>query len=572
MFSRRRRSRRVKHRQYAECPFSVAYISPSPERTSSRFKTRKRGVEDKNDSVFTQVSPFTTIGRFETYRNLDVTYSVKPHGRWSSLTQYRSFVLNGARYRIGDFVCVANDKSARRREADNDDIRNENVRDPADFWIAKILEIKALDDKHVYARVYWMYSPDDLPAAVIDKQLESGCRISYRQQELIASNHKIDLTGIEVDIINVISIVMRTVVRHAERSDRVAPAELHWRQALDCRTWELSSPASTSEIDNMHSTKAPALDACSLGENLAFNSAARLSLETDNAANGNNISLRKADHGSEPPKLLVQARPLNPRDTARGDFSSESFGHRTHHDLNPRDLRSLWERGDLLSPTEKTLDTPAANATNVSTRSRSSRRSRVVSSRLAYYLPAFTQHHLLSRLQRILELACFEFGTRTMPDTLRRREWDCAESVELSRWVGEFSKRQKALFDTDGNRSLRSLFRSIANIRHYAVHRRRVNAEGIMRFLRDAEAFAILLGDVVRTKELRSLRLKMQNVLAELEVVEGLLRSHSTRTSPQIAASQEMRGSPKTAIGLEELRDMLQDLTEKIANNLTSLR
>lgn len=56
--------------------------------------------------------------------------------------------------------------------------------------MARILEIRALDERHVYARVYWMYSADDLPlksaadqGPVPEQVAECG------QNELIASNH-----------------------------------------------------------------------------------------------------------------------------------------------------------------------------------------------------------------------------------------------------------------------------------------------------------------------------------------------------------------------------------------------
>lgn len=59
-----------------------------------------------------------------------------------------------------------------------------------DYWVAKILEVRALDEHHVYARVYWMYSPDELPPNTLDnKKLVSGRQPYHGQNELIASNH-----------------------------------------------------------------------------------------------------------------------------------------------------------------------------------------------------------------------------------------------------------------------------------------------------------------------------------------------------------------------------------------------
>lgn len=57
-------------------------------------------------------------------------------------------------------------------------------------WVAQILEIRAADEHHVYSRVYWMYSPHDLPSKAARNRghtLEPSHR--YGQDELIASNH-----------------------------------------------------------------------------------------------------------------------------------------------------------------------------------------------------------------------------------------------------------------------------------------------------------------------------------------------------------------------------------------------
>ena len=35
--------------------------------------------------------------------------------------------------------------------------------DEHNFWVAKVLEIRALDSQHVYLRVFWLYWPSELP-------------------------------------------------------------------------------------------------------------------------------------------------------------------------------------------------------------------------------------------------------------------------------------------------------------------------------------------------------------------------------------------------------------------------
>lgn len=58
------------------------------------------------------------------------------------------------------------------------------------YWVAKILEIRASDEYHVYLRIYWMYSPDDLPRDTIHANNLVGERqYLYSENEIVASNH-----------------------------------------------------------------------------------------------------------------------------------------------------------------------------------------------------------------------------------------------------------------------------------------------------------------------------------------------------------------------------------------------
>jgi hypothetical protein len=50
----------------------------------------------------------------------------------------------------------------RQKAVDNNDSMKRRKKS-ADDWVARILEIRASDEYYVYARVYWMYWPDELP-------------------------------------------------------------------------------------------------------------------------------------------------------------------------------------------------------------------------------------------------------------------------------------------------------------------------------------------------------------------------------------------------------------------------
>ncbi|PON20063.1 hypothetical protein TGAM01_v211067 [Trichoderma gamsii] len=228
----------IESNDHAECPFFVKIAAACMDEHQLPQK-RKRGRPDKQEYCF-QRSPFTPSGKFNSCESLDVLYSIRPRKKWSTMTRYRSFVLHHIKYGSGDFVYVANDRSLSQEDAakkDSDQMCELH-------WIAKILEIRALDDTHIYARVYWMYLPDDLPENTLDGQkVVSGRQPYHGQRELMASNH--------MDIINVNSIVGQATVdqwmEFKEKSEEnQAQGVLYWRQALDYLTRQLSVYASHS--------------------------------------------------------------------------------------------------------------------------------------------------------------------------------------------------------------------------------------------------------------------------------------------------------------------------------------
>jgi hypothetical protein len=85
---------------------------------------------------------------------------------------------------------VANDATIERQKAAANPDGTSQPRKSDDDWVARILEIRAADEHHVYARVNWMYSPDELPKGTIDgKRSVEGRQPYHGQNELIASNH-----------------------------------------------------------------------------------------------------------------------------------------------------------------------------------------------------------------------------------------------------------------------------------------------------------------------------------------------------------------------------------------------
>jgi hypothetical protein len=143
--------------------------------------------------------------------------------------------VNGIKYFSEGFIYVANDFSIERQKAVNNNEPMQPRKKSDDDWVARILEIRASDEHHVYARVYWMYWPDELPQGTHDGRKTVQSRQQYHgMNELIASNH--------MDIINVVSVTSQAQVKQwYEENDEEIQNALYWRQAFDVRTYELST-------------------------------------------------------------------------------------------------------------------------------------------------------------------------------------------------------------------------------------------------------------------------------------------------------------------------------------------
>lgn len=127
-----------------------------------------------------------------------------------------------------------------------------------------------------------------------------------------------------------------------------------------------------------------------------------------------------------------------------------------------------------------------------------------------------------------------------MPDVLEKRGWDCAESAELNLWAAEFLNHRSSFGDreSDVGRPFEKLFRSVADIRHSAVHRIRVSAKGVEQFILDAESLATLLNDGARLESLKRMRRDTQLAIEELERNKHVLGSQLTETRKKIAAQR----------------------------------
>ncbi|TDZ38391.1 Chromatin remodeling protein EBS [Colletotrichum trifolii] len=243
--ARKRPRAEVAEENKADCPFSITYTEPDTKAQKKSKKRRKHDAEEEDAKKSAkQLSPFSPSGDFNGKSAndvLDLEYNVVPQKKWLEMTRYNSFVLNGTKYFSEGFIFVANDQTVQRQKAaaegaaDGDSDKAMPRSKSEDDWVARILEIRASDEHHVYARIYWMYWPEELPEGTMEGKRYAGGRQPYHgHNELIASNH--------MDIINVVSVTLPANVKQwIEENDDEIQEALYWRQAFDCRTQQLSS-------------------------------------------------------------------------------------------------------------------------------------------------------------------------------------------------------------------------------------------------------------------------------------------------------------------------------------------
>lgn len=225
MASARKRPRPESEDNRAECPFSIKIVDPKDKDQKKKKRRRTDGGDDDGDGqkVNLQMSPFAPCGKFKTYETMDLHYTVEPQKKWTDMTRYNSFVrkyfdfhlcffqfprrdlsndseettdlvaqqttVNGIKYFSEGFIYVANDSSVERQKSGSNEPMLPRKKSEDD-WVARILEIRASDEHHVYARVYWMYWPDELPQGSHDgKRTVHGRQPYHGANELIASNH-----------------------------------------------------------------------------------------------------------------------------------------------------------------------------------------------------------------------------------------------------------------------------------------------------------------------------------------------------------------------------------------------
>lgn len=235
MGSRKRQLCRDKENP-SDHPFFIRYPGKSPQ---TQVKKSRNDTDQTKDIINKQTSFQKLSFPDSNTIDLDLFYLVEPAKTWQGMSRYKSFILGGHKYERNDFILVANEQSV-KRQALMDSTKHGGVREEEDEnWVARVLEIRASDQNHVYACIHWLYRPCDIPHGTLEgKKKIQGRQPYHAMKELIFSNH--------LDVIDVLSVMGPADVGQWNGSlDEEIKHKIFWRQAYD---WRRSRMSSTHKI------------------------------------------------------------------------------------------------------------------------------------------------------------------------------------------------------------------------------------------------------------------------------------------------------------------------------------
>lgn len=157
------------------------------------------------------------------------------------------------------------------------------------------------------------------------------------------------------------------------------------------------------------------------------------------------------------------------------------------------------------------------------------------------HLPQRIQHGVMAYMQTLLEVACFQFAQHELPDVLAQHRWDCAEAVDLARWVSILRDRDdfppiavpsyQAISPRERHEAASALLSNMASLRHAAVDRHRLTINEVEQYIGQATAFLRLLGATSCLERLTPLQETVS--IAVHHLGEG--RNASTTTLNEVA-------------------------------------
>ncbi|PNP84914.1 hypothetical protein FNYG_01738 [Fusarium nygamai] len=140
---------------------------------------------------------------------------------------------------------------------------------------------------------------------------------------------------------------------------------------------------------------------------------------------------------------------------------------------------------------------------------------------LHVYVPIRTQTLMLTRIQAILEHACFSFAQEAMPGILEETKWSCPEAGELNAWAYHFKKHWEVLQQLSRCQGsglvLTSFLYSVKQIRNIAVHRQPITVDHLLMLMSHAINFCICLDVPKALDMIRKIRNSAETHIQKLE-------------------------------------------------------
>ncbi|KAF2464092.1 uncharacterized protein BDR25DRAFT_297165 [Lindgomyces ingoldianus] len=187
---------------------------PHPKTLEKASKKRKLAETElhKNSKLKENLDENGNLKQFNPFPGSalpDLNYEILPAEYWEATSRYRKFTILKETFSVDDFVFI---KASEEQDPDP----NATVKG----WVAKVLEVRAGDEQHVFLRVYWMYRPEDLP---------KGRQPYHGENELIASNY--------MQIVDATTVDSKAEVKHwveqSNQNEVLDPNQLFWRQTLN---------------------------------------------------------------------------------------------------------------------------------------------------------------------------------------------------------------------------------------------------------------------------------------------------------------------------------------------------
>ncbi|KAI4169187.1 MAG: hypothetical protein LQ348_007330 [Seirophora lacunosa] len=139
-----------------------------------------------------------------------------------------------------------------------------------------------------------------------------------------------------------------------------------------------------------------------------------------------------------------------------------------------------------------------------------------------------TQHHLLVKVQTLLEECCFNFGKIWVPIEMEILGWHEAEAVELTQWTERFlgsiqpSPPPSAMKPITGT-SMPEVVRQTSRLRHAAVHRLPASPAKLVEMLGAAVSLAEALDGSEQAQKLARIKEQAENCMQEITQHQSLL-------------------------------------------------